>query len=441
MPSHSHSSRYAAESPVFGIGTFIAIALVVAVAASASGGSDASSNANNSTDSSASVTTSNSFGSTSSTNGEAQTSNEDLRISFIDVGQGSSTLVIFPDKTTMLVDAGPDADAQKVKEELANEGVTKKIDYIIASSSDADHICGLESIVNDYEIGELLTPETNDAADSISALVATAKSKKIATTSASAENKIVDNNDFSATVLVQKGNNVSGTASSSLVALLIQRGEKKFLVSGDMSATDLKELKVGDIDVLSVPQHGLDTGTTSELTGELKPEYAVISFAQSNEIGCPQQGALDALADAKVYGTAVNGTVRVRCKDNKISVVESSTGSVISTDAYAKQQEEAKAKAEEEERAKAEAEAQKKAQEEAEAQRKAEEEEAARQRAQEEAQQKQQARQNKTVYITKSGSKYHLGGCRTTKRSKNLTELTLGEAEARGYEACQVCNP
>ena len=45
------------------------------------------------------------------------------------------------------------------------------------------------------------------------------------------------------------------------------------------------------------------------------------------------------------------------------------------------------------------------------------------------------------VYVTKTGKKYHNRDCRTLARSKNLTELTIEQAQAKGYEPCKVCNP
>ena len=47
----------------------------------------------------------------------------------------------------------------------------------------------------------------------------------------------------------------------------------------------------------------------------------------------------------------------------------------------------------------------------------------------------------KKVYITDTGKKYHCKDCRTLKKSKHLTELTVKDAQAKGYTACKVCNP
>lgn len=45
------------------------------------------------------------------------------------------------------------------------------------------------------------------------------------------------------------------------------------------------------------------------------------------------------------------------------------------------------------------------------------------------------------VYVTSSGKKYHVRTCRTIAQSKQVSELTIEQARARGYEPCKVCAP
>lgn len=44
-----------------------------------------------------------------------------------------------------------------------------------------------------------------------------------------------------------------------------------------------------------------------------------------------------------------------------------------------------------------------------------------------------------SVYLTQTGSKYHVESCRTLKRSKHLTKVSVKNAKSRGYKACKVC--
>jgi hypothetical protein len=51
----------------------------------------------------------------------------------------------------------------------------------------------------------------------------------------------------------------------------------------------------------------------------------------------------------------------------------------------------------------------------------------------------QQDNQTQTVYITRSGKKYHSDGCRYLIASK--IAISLKDAKAKGYTACKVCHP
>ncbi len=45
------------------------------------------------------------------------------------------------------------------------------------------------------------------------------------------------------------------------------------------------------------------------------------------------------------------------------------------------------------------------------------------------------------VYVTPTGQKYHEPTCRTIARSKNVCQLTVEQAKAKGYGPCKVCKP
>jgi len=51
------------------------------------------------------------------------------------------------------------------------------------------------------------------------------------------------------------------------------------------------------------------------------------------------------------------------------------------------------------------------------------------------------AEESRMVYVTPKGAKYHLADCRTLKKSKDVSAITIEEAKAQGYEPCKVCKP
>ena len=96
---------------------------------------------------------------------EYKTSQKDLDITFIDVGQGDSIFIIFPNKKTMIVDAGGspywmgedswDPGKEVVVPYIRSAGI-KKLDYVIVSHPHGDHFGGMFSVLTSLEIGEFI---------------------------------------------------------------------------------------------------------------------------------------------------------------------------------------------------------------------------------------------------------------------------------------------
>ena len=83
----------------------------------------------------------------------------DFRIHFIDVGQGDSIFIELPDGKTMLIDGGLEKYGKTVVKYIKNL-VYKKIDYMVATHADADHIGGLIKVLEKLEVGTIYRPFT-----------------------------------------------------------------------------------------------------------------------------------------------------------------------------------------------------------------------------------------------------------------------------------------
>lgn len=93
---------------------------------------------------------------------DSQVSNNEItssefRVNYIDVGQGNSIYIRFPDNKTMLIDGGNIEYGEKVAKFLRDDGVDK-IDYLVASHADADHIAGLNYILAEFEVKNIFRP-------------------------------------------------------------------------------------------------------------------------------------------------------------------------------------------------------------------------------------------------------------------------------------------
>lgn len=336
------------------------------------------------------------------------TAETDLEVSIIDVGQGDATLVKLPNGKTMLVDAGPDVQASAVENELSKRGIDK-IDYLIATHADSDHIAGMSAIVGNHEIGEFLAPQSTHTTDSYLDLLQAVENKGIATNAAWAGDVIAYGSDFSVKILSPAEGQTYTESNDWSVVLLITYGNTKMLLTGDAPKEVLKGLNVGKIDVLKVSHHGSDTGTDSELISALSPKYALISYGVENEYGHPYQSVLDALSSATVYGTGANGTICLTSDGSTFTVASEKNGAVVAPDADATDSAPA--------------------------------EETVQQDSTPAADSVAASQTEQTVVVTPSGSKYHRPGCRTLSRSHSLTEMTEDQAIASGYQPCHVCNP
>lgn len=81
----------------------------------------------------------------------------ELTVHYLDVGQGDSTLILLPDDTVMLIDAGTSSEGKKVVSYIKDLGITT-IDYFIVTHSDADHVGGAYRILEEFEVKEIYRP-------------------------------------------------------------------------------------------------------------------------------------------------------------------------------------------------------------------------------------------------------------------------------------------
>ena len=95
--------------------------------------------------------------------------------------------------------------------------------------------------------------------------------------------------------------------------LKLEYGKSSYLFTGDAELEQTQPLKDIDVDILKVPHHGSANGMSRELLGKTTPEYAVISVGLNNRYGHPSEETLSMMeqADAKVYRTDLDGTVKI----------------------------------------------------------------------------------------------------------------------------------
>lgn len=335
----------------------------------------------------------------------------------------------------MLIDAGEDASADAVLRTLERERIDR-IDYLVASHPHADHIGGMAAVLRAVDVGEVWAPDAPATTDVYEGFLDEVARQGLSIETARAGGEIVPEKEGHAVELIAPASDVHSDDMNDYSAIVkVTYGETSFLFTGDASAEEIVAANLGHVDVLKAAHHGSETGTDDAVMRETTPDAIVLSYAEGNSYGHPDQSVLDAAgrAGASVFSTAAHGEETAVSDGTRVTVTGDHAGEIVacvSAEERARQAAEAQARAEEEAAAAAAAQA------EAERQRRQEAEVAAVAQAQ-----AQPQAQQDLVVVTRTGERYHREGCRTTARSHGLVTMTRQQAEATGLTPCQVCNP
>ena len=261
-----------------------------------------------------------------STTAQASTN---VTIKFIDVGQGEAILIALPEKT-MLIDAGPTGSASKIAQVLQELG-RDKIDYLVATHPDEDHIGGMADIISSTQIGTIYAPNKTNNTATYKKFLTAIQNNNLQITLAEAGTVIDQTDDYKLEILwPTKDANFPDTNDYSIIIKLTV-GTKTFLFTGDAPTNAILNANPGHIDVLKLSHHGSRTGTNEQLVRELSPTYAVISYALDNSYGHPMQSVLNALHkhSVEVWGTGANGTITITCDGTTIDISSEKNGTVV----------------------------------------------------------------------------------------------------------------
>lgn len=225
-----------------------------------------------------------------------------LAIHFIDVGQGDSTLIQFPNGEVSLIDGGTRNNGEKVVEYLQKLRI-KKIDYLIATHPHEDHIGGLPKVVKNFEIGKVYMPNKTANTRIFEELLSEIDNKGLKITLAKGGDTIIDEGQLKYTVLAPNREDYDNTNNFSIVTK-VKYKNNSFIVTGDAEKESELEMLQGNYDlkanVLRVGHHGSSTSSIDEFIEEVDPEHAVISLGKDNTYGHPHTEIVDKFSKMEI---------------------------------------------------------------------------------------------------------------------------------------------
>ena len=240
-------------------------------------------------------------------------------VHFLDVGQGDSTLIRIKNKN-ILIDTGGNINFNISKNVLIpyfrSSGV-KKIDYLILTHGDYDHMGEAINLVENFKVEKVIF-NCGPYNDLENELIEVLDKKKIKYYSYIKELN-VDNNKlhFLQTKEYDNENENSNVIYTKLNGY-------KFMFMGDAGVEKEKDIlekyNVSKIDVLKIGHHGSKTSSDKNFIDEMNPKYSVISVGKNNRYGHPNKEVLNNLDNSKIYRTDINGSIMFKVKNNKLQV-------------------------------------------------------------------------------------------------------------------------
>ncbi|HWP95834.1 MAG TPA: stalk domain-containing protein [Syntrophomonadaceae bacterium] len=244
----------------------------------------------------------------------------EVKVHYIDVGQGDSIYIQLPEHTDILIDGGNVADGPAVVNYLKSQGVDD-IELMIATHPHEDHIGGLPAVLEAFKVDEII--DSGKTADS--------KIYKTYAAAAQTEGCTWEHDNYQTInpwgplkFEILTGNQTWSDVNNYSVVTRLDDGDIHFLFEGDAQEQAEAALQ-GDISaqVLKVGNHGSTTSTNPYFLARVKPEIAVISVGTENTYANPNQVTLEKPSGAglKVYRTDLNGTVVVSTDGETYEVI------------------------------------------------------------------------------------------------------------------------
>ena len=229
-----------------------------------------------------------------------------LQIIYFDVGQADSTLIMNNGKTT-LIDAGNDTDGDDLVKYIKFQKISK-IDTVIATHLHADHIGGLDDIIDNFDIGTVYMPDTINTDKQVEEFLDAMERKKLNYEVPEVGEKF--KNGLADCEVMSIDNKAKDLNNSSIVIQMNYLGQS-YLFMGDSEKEVENSRDWNKVNVLKVGHHGSNTSSTERFLNQVKPEIAIISVGANNQYKHPSTDVLTRLKslNINIYRTNEYGSI------------------------------------------------------------------------------------------------------------------------------------
>lgn len=242
---------------------------------------------------------------------QSETLHGELEVHFVDVGQGHAQVIVTPNHRVMVIDGGNNDDEDDMVAYLKQLGV-ERVDILIGTHPDADHIGGIDSVIDHFEIGEIYMPKVQRDTKTFESVLIAIQNKGLKVKTAKSGLSLSLDENVKVDMIAPIGDHEDANEMSAVVR--IQYGKRSFLLTGDAGVDSETKMIASGVnlksDVLLVGHHGSNSSTSQVFLDHVQPDYAVIQVGK-NSYGHPTEEVLSRLNQngAKIYRNDTDGTI------------------------------------------------------------------------------------------------------------------------------------
>jgi len=240
-----------------------------------------------------------------------------LEVCFFDVGQGDSIFIETPNRKQILIDGGPD---KTILEKLnkAMPFYDRTIDLLILTHPDADHITGLVSALEYYDVKYILTSGIQNETAVYKKWRDLIKEKNIPLILAQSGQKIFLDQDIFLEIIWPEQSLIESFSKPANNASVVGRlvyGDIEFLLTGDIEKKVEEHLIIQNLnlesDIFKAPHHGSKTSSNDNFIEIINPQVSIISVGEDNRYNHPNNEVLERLKDSIIYRTDKDGDIKI----------------------------------------------------------------------------------------------------------------------------------
>ena len=237
---------------------------------------------------------------------------KNLKINFIDVGQGDSCLIVTPHNKKILIDGGGSENYDVGKNTLIPYLLArkiKKIDYIIISHFDTDHVGGILSVMKELKVKKVIISKQGEDSENFQKFNDIVREKKIKVEVVNKGDKLKIEKGLYFDILWPNSSRFvsENILNNNSIVCKLQYKNFSMLFTGDIEKIAEKRIlqeyknntNIFNSTVLKVAHHGSKTSSIQEFLDVTKPTIAVIGVGENNKFGHPNEDVIKRLENLR----------------------------------------------------------------------------------------------------------------------------------------------